>query len=174
MVLVPQHMFNEVMARQQQNPVPGYLSGMTQQSDQVRSSTVLSTDVKAALYDQLLQQLLSFREHNLNTPLKIQIQEEEKNVEKAPAHPIVFRSTHATKKKAARPRPRAPKPVVSAAQGTTGDEEEEEFHEAEELIPSTSKGKKYETLKQYDKQVTDRIIQNLPPRRQRLQASTWK
>ena len=70
--MIPQSVFQNIMANNQLNPVPGYLHQLSTQAKGVLEAKGLSNDEKAALYDQMLQQNMAMRENLLNTPLVIE------------------------------------------------------------------------------------------------------
>jgi hypothetical protein len=69
MVLVPQHVFNNFIAQQQLNPVPGYIGQLSNQANAILQAPGMNNDAKAALYDQMFQQYQSMRNQQLQTPI---------------------------------------------------------------------------------------------------------
>src|SRR5579862_8063655 len=75
MVLVPQHVFNSIMAQQQLNSGPAYLEQKDAQIGQLLKAPGINSDIKAKLFDQLIQQYLATRNDLLNTKLEIEVRE---------------------------------------------------------------------------------------------------
>jgi hypothetical protein len=72
MMLVPQSFFNTVMAQQQLNPTGQYISQLGNQASGILQDKNLTSEAKAALYDQMFTQYQTMRQQQMDTPLKIE------------------------------------------------------------------------------------------------------
>lgn len=75
MILIPQEIFNNYMAQQELNNVPSYLNQLSNKANDVLTHPNLSSDAKSALYDQMFQQYRSMRNQQLHTPFAVEIKE---------------------------------------------------------------------------------------------------
>jgi hypothetical protein len=72
MMLVPQSFFNTVMSQQQLNPTSQYIQQLGNQATGILQAPNLSSEAKAALYDQMFTQYQTMRQQQMETPLKIE------------------------------------------------------------------------------------------------------